>query len=161
MSVSAFIGLGGNLGDTRQILDAAIVRLGEHPGLRLTGRSRFYRTPPWGPVPQPDFINAAIRVDTDLAPHALLDVLLDTERAFGRVRDGQRWGPRVLDLDLLSYGNLILHDDRLQVPHPRMAERAFVLLPLADLDAEYPVPGQGAVTDLLETLGTQGCEPLP
>ncbi|SFW32574.1 2-amino-4-hydroxy-6-hydroxymethyldihydropteridine diphosphokinase [Luteibacter sp. UNCMF366Tsu5.1] len=161
MSVRAFIGLGGNLGETRLILDAAIARLGEHSGIRITGRSRFYRTPPWGPVPQPDFVNAAIRIETDLAPHALLDVLLGTERAFGRVRDGERWGPRVLDLDLLSYGDVTLHDDRLHVPHPRMAERAFVLLPLADIDEGYVVAGQGSVSALLETLGTQGCEPLP
>jgi len=161
VSVRAFIGLGGNLGDTRDILEAAIARLDEHPDITVLARSRFYRTPPWGPVPQPDFVNAAIAVDTSLPPHDLLDVLLATERAFGRVRDGERWGPRTLDLDLLVYGDARIHDERLTVPHPRMAERAFVLLPLADLDADFVVDGQRTVSLLLETLDTRDCTVLP
>jgi 2-amino-4-hydroxy-6-hydroxymethyldihydropteridine diphosphokinase len=156
----AFIGLGGNLGNVRQTLGAAIDRLAGHPGVALVGRSRLYRTPPWGPVAQPDFLNAVIAVDTTLDPHALLDVLLDTERAFGRVRDGERWGPRTLDLDLLVHGDAVIHDERLDLPHPRIAERAFVLLPLADLDPGYVIRGRGTVANLLETLGTQGCEAL-
>lgn len=161
MSVRASIGLGGNLGDVRPRLEAAIARLAGEPGLALTGRSRFYRTPPWGPVPQPDFVNAAIAVDTTLSPHALLDVLLETERAFGRVRDGERWGPRTLDLDLLLHGDLVLDDDRLSLPHPRIAERAFVLLPLADLDPARVVPGRGRVADLLRAVDTKDCVALP
>ena len=161
MNVRAFIGLGGNLGDVRQTLEAAIGRLSGHPGIELAGRSRFYRTPPWGVTDQPDFVNAAIAVDTILGPHALLDVLLETERAFGRTRDGRRWGPRTLDLDLLAHGDAIVHDERLELPHPRMAQRAFVLLPLSDLDAGYAIAGHGTVAKLLETLDTQGCEPLP
>lgn len=161
MNVRALIGLGGNLGDVRQTLEGAIARLAAHPHIEIAGRSRFYRTPPWGPVEQPHFINAVIAVDTTLGPHALLDVLLDTERAFGRVRGGERWGPRTLDLDLLVHGDTSVHDGRLDLPHPRMAERAFVLLPLADLDPAFSIPGQGVVADLLETLGPQGCEPLP
>ncbi|MGE7136307.1 2-amino-4-hydroxy-6-hydroxymethyldihydropteridine diphosphokinase [Luteibacter sp. NPDC031894] len=156
----AFIGLGGNLGNVRQTLGAAIDRLAGHPGVALVGRSRLYRTPPWGPVAQPDFLNAVIAVDTTLDPHALLDVLLDTERAFGRVRDGERWGPRTLDLDLLVHGDAVIHDERLDLPHPRIAERAFVLLPLADLDPGYVIRGRGTVANLLETLGAQGCEVL-
>jgi 2-amino-4-hydroxy-6-hydroxymethyldihydropteridine diphosphokinase len=156
----AFIGLGGNLGNVRQTLGAAIDRLAGHPGVALVGRSRLYRTPPWGPVAQPDFLNAVIAVDTTLDPHALLDVLLDTERAFGRVRDGERWGPRTLDLDLLVHGDAVIHDERLDLPHPRIAERAFVLLPLADLDPGYVIRGRGTVANLLETLGAQGCEAL-
>nr|WP_193570437.1 2-amino-4-hydroxy-6-hydroxymethyldihydropteridine diphosphokinase [Luteibacter yeojuensis] len=152
--------MGGNLGDARQTLEAAIDRLATHPDIALAGRSRFYRSAPWGVVDQPDFVNAAIAVDTLLGPHALLDLLLDTERAFGRVRDGERWGPRTLDLDLLTYGDAIVHDERLELPHPRMAQRAFVLLPLSDIDPAYAIPGQGAVGDLLETLDTRGCEPL-
>jgi len=161
VSVRASIGLGGNLGDVRQRLEAAIARLAGEPGLALAGRSRFYRTPPWGPVPQPDFVNAAIAVDTTLSPHALLDVLLETERAFGRVRDGERWGPRTLDLDLLLHGDLVLADDRLSLPHPRIAERAFVLLPLADLDPARIVPGHGRVADLLRAVDTKDCVALP
>lgn len=161
MSVRAFIGLGGNLGDTRRTLEAAIARLDGHAAIRTTGRSRFYRTPPWGHVDQPDFINAAIAVETSLTPHELLDVLLETERAFGRVRDGERWGPRTLDLDLLAYDALAWHDERLTVPHPRMAERAFVLLPLADIDPDFFIVGQGRVSALLETLDQAGCNVLP
>lgn len=161
MSVRALIGLGGNLGDTRATLEAAIERLAAHPGIALAACSHFYRTPPWGMIDQPDFVNAAIAIDTTLEPHALLDVLLETERAFGRVRDGERWGPRTLDLDLLVYGDRFLHDDRLTVPHPRIAERAFVLLPLRDLDPAFVVPGQGSIPALLETLDTHGCERLP
>ncbi|NID06939.1 2-amino-4-hydroxy-6-hydroxymethyldihydropteridine diphosphokinase [Luteibacter jiangsuensis] len=156
----AFIGLGGNLGDARQTLEAAMTRLANHPDLVLTGRSAFYRTAPWGVLDQPDFVNAAVSVDTALPPHALLDVLLETERAFGRVRDGERWGPRTLDLDLLLHGATVVHDERLELPHPRMAERAFVLLPLADIDPSLEIPGQGRVANLLETLDTQGCERL-
>lgn len=161
MNARAFIGLGGNLGDTRQTLEAAIERLARHPDIELIGRSRFYRTPPWGVVDQPDFVNAAIAVETGLGPHALLDVLLETERAFGRVRDGERWGPRTLDLDLLAHGDAIVDDERLELPHPRMVQRAFVLLPLSDLDPAYDIPGHGTVANLLETLDIQGCEPLP
>ncbi|WP_167027621.1 2-amino-4-hydroxy-6-hydroxymethyldihydropteridine diphosphokinase [Lutibacter sp. SG786] len=156
----AFIGLGGNLGDAQQTLEAAIARLANHPELALTGRSAFYRTAPWGVLDQPDFVNAVVSVDTALPPHALLDVLLETERAFGRVRDGARWGPRTLDLDLLLHGAAVVHDERLDIPHPRMAQRAFVLLPLADIDATLDIPGQGRVAELLETLDTQGCERL-
>nr|WP_193569982.1 2-amino-4-hydroxy-6-hydroxymethyldihydropteridine diphosphokinase [Luteibacter jiangsuensis] len=152
--------MGGNLGDARQTLEAAMTRLANHPDLVLTGRSAFYRTAPWGVLDQPDFVNAAVSVDTALPPHALLDVLLETERAFGRVRDGERWGPRTLDLDLLLHGATVVHDERLELPHPRMAERAFVLLPLADIDPSLEIPGQGRVANLLETLDTQGCERL-
>ncbi|WP_448097114.1 2-amino-4-hydroxy-6-hydroxymethyldihydropteridine diphosphokinase [Luteibacter yeojuensis] len=161
MSVRASIGLGGNLGDVRQRLDAAIDHLAVQPGIVLAGCSRFYRTPPWGLVEQPDFVNAAIAVDTTLSPHALLDVLLEAERTFGRVRDGERWGPRTLDLDLLLYGDLVLDDIRLRLPHPRIAERAFVLLPLADLDPGLVVPGKGRVGDLLKAVETRACAILP
>ncbi|MGN6479871.1 2-amino-4-hydroxy-6-hydroxymethyldihydropteridine diphosphokinase [Luteibacter sp.] len=160
MSVIAFIGLGGNLGDVRLRLEAAIGVLAVTPGIRVTARSRFYRTPPWGNVDQPDFVNAAIAVETSLGAHALLDALLSTERAFGRVRDGERWGPRTLDLDLLAYGTAIIDDDRLAVPHPRIAERAFVLLPLADIAPDAVLPGQGRVADLLAAVDAAECFPL-
>lgn len=160
MIARAFIGLGGNLGDARHTLEAAMARLANHPELVLTGRSAFYRTAPWGVLDQPDFVNAAVSVDTALSPHALLDVLLETERAFGRVRDGERWGPRTLDLDLLLHGTTVVHDERLELPHPRMAQRAFVLLPLADIDPSLDIPMQGRVANLLEMLDTRGCERL-
>jgi 2-amino-4-hydroxy-6-hydroxymethyldihydropteridine diphosphokinase len=160
VSVAALIGLGGNLGDVRSRLDAAIGALDAVPGIRVTARSRFYRTPPWGPVAQPDFVNAAIAVDTSLDAHALLDALLATERAFGRVRDGERWGPRTLDLDLLAYGDTVMADERLTVPHPRIAERAFVLLPLADIAPGAVLPGLGPVAGLLAAIDAAECIPL-
>jgi 2-amino-4-hydroxy-6-hydroxymethyldihydropteridine diphosphokinase len=161
VSVTALIGLGGNLGEVRERLDAAIDRLDAEPGLAVTARSRYYRTAPWGNVEQPDFVNAAVAVSTTLEPLALLDVLLATERAFGRVRDGERWGPRTLDLDLLAYGDRVIDDSRLSVPHPRIAERAFVLLPLADIAADAMLPGLGRVDRLLAGIDTAGCATLP
>ncbi|WP_036142730.1 2-amino-4-hydroxy-6-hydroxymethyldihydropteridine diphosphokinase [Luteibacter sp. 9135] len=161
MSATAFIGLGGNLGDVRTRLHAAIAALDAAPGLRVTRRSRLFSTPPWGQLDQPHFINAAISVSTTLTPHALLDTLLSVEEAFGRVRQGERWGPRTLDLDLLAFGDATIADDRLTVPHPRMAERAFVLLPLADIASESVLPGLGRVSDLLEAVDASGCRALP
>lgn len=160
MIVRALIGLGGNLGEVRERLDAAIAALDALPGVAVVARSRFYRTPPWGHVEQPDFVNAAIAVDTSLPPLALLDALLATERAFGRVRDGERWGPRTIDLDLLAYGDDVIDDERLTVPHPRIAERAFVLLPLADIAADAVLPGVGRVDDLLARIDARACTPL-
>jgi 2-amino-4-hydroxy-6-hydroxymethyldihydropteridine diphosphokinase len=158
--VRALIGLGGNLGEVRERLDAAIAALGALPGVAVVARSRFYRTAPWGPVAQPDFVNAAIAVETSLPALDLLDALLATERAFGRVRDGERWGPRTLDLDLLAYGDDVIDDERLNVPHPRIAERAFVLMPLADIANDTVLPSVGRVSDLLGKIDTQGCTPL-
>lgn len=161
MSVLALIGLGGNLGEAGPRLKAATASLDATPGIHVVSRSRFYRTAPWGVVDQPDFVNAAIGVETSLDPHGLLDALLATERAFGRVRDGERWGPRTLDLDLLAYGDLVIDDARLTVPHPRIAERAFVLLPLAEIAADLVLPGVGMIADLLAATDTTGCLPLP
>ncbi|APG06268.1 2-amino-4-hydroxy-6-hydroxymethyldihydropteridine diphosphokinase [Luteibacter rhizovicinus DSM 16549] len=159
--VRALIGLGGNLGEVRERLDAAVASLDALPGVAVVARSRFYRTPPWGHIEQPDFVNAAIAVDTSLPPLALLDALLATERAFGRVRDGERWGPRTIDLDLLAYGDDVIDDERLAVPHPRIAERAFVLLPLADIASDAVLPGVGRVGDLLSKIDARACTPLP
>ena len=161
MSVIALIGLGGNLGDVGPRLHAATASLDATGGITVVSRSGFYRTAPWGVVDQPDFVNAAIAVETTLAPHALLDTLLATERAFGRVRDGERWGPRTLDLDLLAYGDHVIDDARLTVPHPRIAERAFVLLPLADIAPDVLLPGVGLIADLLAAADIGGCLPLP
>lgn len=161
MSATAFIGLGGNLGDVCTRLHAAIAALDALPGLRVTGRSRLFSTPPWGQLDQPDFVNAAIAVSTTLTPHALLDTLLSVEQAFGRVREGERWGPRTLDLDLLAFGDATIADDRLTVPHPRMTERAFVLLPLADIAPAAVLPGLGCVSHLLKAVDTTGCRALP
>jgi 2-amino-4-hydroxy-6-hydroxymethyldihydropteridine diphosphokinase len=111
--------------------------------------SSFRDTEPVGVVDQPRFLNAAAEIDTVLSPHELLDVLLAIERRLGRVRDGSRWRPRTIDLDLLLYGNDVVDEPGLRVPHPRLQERRFVLEPLAELDPELTVPGAGRVLDLL------------
>ncbi|MDF4003238.1 2-amino-4-hydroxy-6-hydroxymethyldihydropteridine diphosphokinase [Luteibacter sp. PPL552] len=160
MSVIALIGLGGNLGDVRGRLRDAIDALERVPGVHVTARSRIYRTPPWGHLDQPDFINAAIAVSTSLDAHALLDALLAVERSLGRVRDGARWGPRTIDLDLLAFGDAVIHDGRLDVPHPRIPERAFVLLPLADIAPDVVLPGMGRVADLRAAIDHGACQVL-
>ncbi|MBE1162639.1 2-amino-4-hydroxy-6-hydroxymethyldihydropteridine diphosphokinase [Dyella acidiphila] len=154
----AYVALGSNLGDSRQQLLHAIEALAGLPHTRVLARSRFYRTPPWGIVDQPDFLNAVVVLETPLAPHALLDALLEIERAAGRERHGERWGPRTLDLDLLHVAGTTVCDERLTLPHPHIAERAFVLLPLSELAPELEIPGQGRVSDLLRAVDTQGCQ---
>ena len=157
----AFIALGSNLGDARAQVLHAFDALAGLPGTRLLSRSHLYLTPPWGVLDQPPFVNAVALLDTALTPHALLDALLAIERAAGRVRDGERWGPRTLDLDVLHMDGMVLSDERLSLPHPRIHERAFVLLPLHDLAPGLVLAGQGRVLDLLEALDVAGCERLP
>lgn len=157
----AFVALGGNLGDTRWYLHQALDAVAALPRTRLVAYSRFYRTPPWGMREQPPFLNAAAELETALTPHDLLDALLDIERAAGRVREGERWGPRTLDLDLLHVDGVALHDDRLTLPHPRIGERAFVLLPLAELAPQLELPGQGRVDALLAAVDAAGCTVEP
>lgn len=158
---AAYVALGSNLGDSRRYLGEAIEAMARLPSTRVTARSRLYRTPPWGMLEQPPFLNAAVRLDTGLAAGELLDALLAIERAAGRTREGERWGPRTLDLDLLHMEGVRMADARLTLPHPRIAERAFVLLPLADLAPELDLPGQGKVAELLAALDHSGCEALP
>ncbi|GHD65475.1 2-amino-4-hydroxy-6-hydroxymethyldihydropteridine diphosphokinase [Luteimonas padinae] len=149
--VRACIGLGGNIGDVSAALRAALDALDALPGTRLVRASRFYRTPAWGVEAQPDFTNAVAVLDTTLPARALLDALLDIERAHGRERaaDGSRWGPRTLDLDLLLYGEAVIDEPGLVVPHPQLHARAFVLVPLAEVAADAEVPGRGRVDVLL------------
>lgn len=157
----AFIGLGSNLGDSRQHILDAIDELARLPATRVLARSRLYRTPPWGMLEQPSFVNAAVSIETPLAPHDLLGALLTIERAAGRVRDGERWGPRTLDLDLLHVSDVVLSDEQLTLPHPRMAERAFVLLPLNDLAPGLYLPGLGTVGEMLAAVDSSECTLLP
>lgn len=156
----AYVALGSNLGDSQQQLADAIHALAGLPHTRLLARSHVYRTPPWGVHDQPDFLNAVVELETSLPPHDLLDAMLEIERAAGRQRDGERWGPRILDLDLLHIAGKTINDERLTLPHPHIAERAFVLLPLNELAPELEIPGQGRVADLLRAVDTQGCEVL-
>jgi 2-amino-4-hydroxy-6-hydroxymethyldihydropteridine diphosphokinase len=153
----AYVALGSNLGNPRQQLLDAMEALANLPGTRLLQRSRLYRTPPWGMLEQPPFINAAVELDTALSPHALLDAMLAIEQRAGRVR-AERNGPRTLDLDLLHVDGVQLADPQLTLPHPRMAERAFVLLPLHDIAPTLRLPGQATVAELLARLDLTGCE---
>ena len=137
----AAIALGSNLGDSRTTLEGALDALDQAPDVRLLARSSWYRSAPIGPV-QPDYLNGCALLEVGLAPEALLDLLLATEQRFGRVR-AERWGPRSLDLDLIFYGQLLLRSEHLQIPHPRMAERGFVLLPLAEIAAAWIDPVSG------------------
>jgi 2-amino-4-hydroxy-6-hydroxymethyldihydropteridine diphosphokinase len=130
----AYIGVGANLDDAAGSVEAAIARLAEAGTVRV--RSRLYRTKPWGEEAQPDFVNAVAGLDTELRPRELLAALQRLERELGRT-PSYRWGPRRIDLDILTYGDERVDDEDLKVPHPRLAERAFVLVPLAELDAEY------------------------
>lgn len=153
----AYIGLGSNLNDPAQQLRQALQALARLPDTQLLAQSRLYRTPPWGVLEQPAFVNAVAELDTGLAPRQLLDALLQIEQAAGRVRVGERWGPRVLDLDLLHMVGIQQHDAQLSLPHPRIAERAFVLLPLAELAPTLHLPGQGVVADLLMAVDHADC----
>ena len=153
--VPAYIGVGSNLGDSRARVLAAFDALGSLPDTRLVARSRLYRTRPFGPVEQGDFINAAAGLLTGLSPAALLAGIRDIEARAGRVR-AERWGPRILDLDVLVYGEEKLDTPDLTVPHPGIAVRGFVLRPLADIAPNLQVPGVGSVESLLRALPDDG-----
>ncbi|HHQ42371.1 MAG TPA: 2-amino-4-hydroxy-6-hydroxymethyldihydropteridine diphosphokinase, partial [Chromatiales bacterium] len=152
----AYVGLGANLGDARASLRRALEALAALPASRLVAVSSLYRTRPHGPQDQPDFLNAVAALETALAPVELLARLQAIEAAAGRRRDGPRWGPRTLDLDLLLHGAARLETPRLVLPHPRIAERPFVLVPLAELDPALEVPGAGPVAALRARCGEGG-----
>jgi len=156
--VESFLALGGNLGDVRATFTRAIAMLCDGPAVKLTARSSDYCTPPWGVTDQPAFFNAVIAVATTLPPHALLNRALDCERALGRDRAGERrWGPRVIDIDILAYDDLELHDPDLTLPHPHLFERAFVLVPLAEIAPDRLIAGI-RVSDALARVDASGVE---
>ncbi len=148
-----YIGLGGNIGDRRSYLERAVEALEADGEIEVTAVSSFRDTDPVGYREQPRFLNAAVAADTALAPRALLDRLLAIEDALGRERGGVRFGPRAIDLDLLLYGDETIDEPELVVPHPRLAERRFVLEPLAELDPDLALPDGRRVADLLEDAG--------
>lgn len=148
----AFVGLGSNLGDRESYLRRSIELLREEPGIDVVAVSTVRETEPVDYLDQPRFMNAAAVVETALAPRALLDRLLAVELALGRRRDGPRYGPRTIDLDLLLYGEETVDESGLEVPHPRLTERRFALEPLHELDPDLVVPGRGRVSDLLSAL---------
>jgi 2-amino-4-hydroxy-6-hydroxymethyldihydropteridine diphosphokinase len=152
----ALLALGGNVGDARDTLDGAIAQFCDGAEVRLTARSSDYLTPPWGVRDQPPFVNLCIAVETSLTPHALLARAQEVERAFGRDRSKERhWGPRTLDIDILNYDDLVLRTPDLTLPHPRLFERAFVLVPLAEIAPDQMILGWriGAVLAKLDRAG--------
>jgi len=155
------IALGGNVGDVRATFNKAIAHICGMAQAALLARSSDYATPPWGEPQQDRFINACIEVETALDPHALLFTLHRIEQKFGRDRATEtRWGPRTLDLDLLAYDDVIIDRPELTLPHPRLFERAFVLVPLAEIAPERVIAGH-KVRDALARLSTEGIERLP
>jgi 2-amino-4-hydroxy-6-hydroxymethyldihydropteridine diphosphokinase len=147
----AYVGLGANLGPREVTLLRAVDLLAAADGVEVVAVSQLRETDPVGIVDQPPFLNGAVAIETSLTARELLDLLLETERALGRVR-GVRWGPRTVDLDLLVYGQEVVDEPGLRVPHPRLAERRFALVPLADLDPALPIPGLGTVSAALAAL---------
>jgi 2-amino-4-hydroxy-6-hydroxymethyldihydropteridine diphosphokinase len=157
----ALIGLGGNVGDSSAILDEAVRRFCDGEAVKLIARSSDYRTPPWGVTDQQPFINLCLRVETALTPHALLARALAVESNLGRNRAVEiRWGPRTIDIDILAYDNLSVEEPGLTLPHPRMAERAFVLVPLSEIAAERVIGGE-TVRALAGRVDKTGIERMP
>lgn len=152
----AYVGAGSNLGEPAMQLHRAFAALDSLPDTRLVARSALYRNPPMGPRGQPDFVNAVAALLTRLPPGELLDALQAVERASGRRRDGTRWGPRTLDLDLLLYGRMVLDGPALRLPHPGLRERAFVLRPLSELAPWLQLPDGTPVTELAVVVGDGG-----
>jgi 2-amino-4-hydroxy-6-hydroxymethyldihydropteridine diphosphokinase len=158
---SVLIALGGNVGDVRATFQKAIANICGMTQAALVGRSSDYATPPWGDEQQARFINACIEIDTSLDPHALLFTLHKIETKFGRDRGNERrWGPRTLDLDLIAYDDVSIQKPELTLPHPRLFERAFVLVPLAEIAPDRVISGR-RVASALEQLTTAGIERLP
>ena len=149
------LGLGGNLGDPVATIEAALHRL-EAGGVRITRRSRWYRTAPWGLTDQPDFVNLCVAAETDLSARALLDLAQAVETALGRERT-IRWGPRMIDIDILVYGDEHMNEPDLTIPHPRLTERAFVLVPLLDIAADRLIGGR-PVRDWAAAIDRSGVE---
>ncbi len=152
----AYVGLGSNLDDPAARIMQALGELKSLPKTRLLQHSSLFGNPPMGPPNQPDYVNAVAELETALSAHALLRCLQDIEFGIGRVRGGERWGPRIIDLDLLVYGQEQIEDDTLIIPHPGIAERAFVLYPLAEIAPDLIIPGSAAVRDLAAKVSPDG-----
>jgi len=160
-AAEALLALGGNVGDVRTTFERAIAILCDDGTVRLLRRSSDYRTPPWGVADQPAFINAVIIVATSLDPHTLLARAQAVERALGRNRASEpRWGPRPIDLDILAYDDVTLREPDLTLPHPRLFERAFVVVPLAEIASDRVVAGR-RIGDALAAVEVSGIEKLP
>ena len=154
--MKAWLGIGSNIGDMAAMLDRAVAALAAVPGIQVVARSSDYRTPPWGKTDQPWFLNGAVAIETDLDPHALLDACQGIERDLGRIRE-ERWGPRIIDIDVLAYEGAAVDDERLVLPHRYVRERAFVLVPLAEIAPDLTIGGE-TVSDALAKLDRTGIE---
>ena len=152
----ALIGLGGNLGDPAKSIEQALEMIDRREDCRVEAVSSFWRTPPWGKTDQPDFINACAKVATRLEPRAFLGLCLQTEQALKRVRK-ERWGPRNIDIDVLFFGDRRIDEEGLVIPHPRIAERAFVLVPLAEIAPELVLDGK-AISERAGEISREGIE---
>ncbi|PCH65626.1 MAG: 2-amino-4-hydroxy-6-hydroxymethyldihydropteridine diphosphokinase [Gammaproteobacteria bacterium] len=152
-----FIGLGSNLERPLEQIKTAVKDMQLMSETKFIACSSLYKSPPMGPQDQPDYINAVIELDTELAPHLLLDHLQKIEQQHGRIRK-RHWGERTLDLDLLVYGDVVISDERLTVPHPGIATRAFVLYPLAELDEQLVIPSIGKVEQLVKHCPRDGLQ---
>jgi len=155
----AYLSLGGNLGEPAKAMGAALRMLDEDPLTRVVAVSSLYRTPPWGKLDQPDFLNTAAGIMTRQSPHGLLDLCLEAERALKRVRK-ERWGPRIVDIDVLTFDDISVHETGLELPHPRMLDRAFVLVPLAEI-APKLVMGGKTIAEHAAAIDRAGIEKLP
>lgn len=154
----AFLSLGGNLGEPERAMATALRMLDADPQARVGKVSSLYRTPPWGKLDQPDFLNVAAEIYTRRDPHGLLDLCLSAERALKRVRE-ERWGPRIVDIDVLTFDDLAVHEAGLEVPHPRMLDRAFVLIPLAEIAPDLVVSGK-TIAERAAAIDASGIERL-
>ncbi len=150
----AYIAIGSNLASPLEQVNAAIQALGEIPQSRIVALSSFYRTPPLGPQDQPDYLNAAVALETTLTPEDLLDHTQRIELQQGRVRKAERWGPRTLDLDIMLFGDAVIHTERLTVPHYDMKNRGFMLWPLFEIAPELAFPDGETLRDRLTALQT-------
>jgi len=150
-----FLGLGSNIGQREANITAAITQLSEHPCIKITKTSSLYETRPVGFCDQPDFLNAVIEIDTSLSPEKLLDTCLSIELGLGRIRD-IHWGPRIIDIDLLLFHDSVVQSDRLVLPHPRLHERSFVLVPLAEIAPETIIYEGNTAKDIIDTCPTEG-----
>lgn len=157
MTARATLGLGGNIGDPARTMAAALRLIDARADTRVVVVSRLYRTPPWGKTDQPFFFNACAAIETTLGPREVLDLCLETERAFKRERR-ERWGPRTLDLDVLDYDGMPYEDAALTLPHPRVSERAFVIVPLADIAPDLGF-GERTVAEWAKRVDREGIEP--
>jgi 2-amino-4-hydroxy-6-hydroxymethyldihydropteridine diphosphokinase len=160
MTIRAYVGIGSNLEDPVAQVMEAVEELKVLPDTILEARSSLYSGKPMGPQDQPDYVNAVVALDTLLSPAELLQQLQRIEELQGRERDGEKWGPRILDLDLLLYGKKVIDADGLKVPHPGMHERDFVIVPLAEIAGNLNIPGHGLLTTLINSVENHSLKKL-